>query len=53
MALHHRSVYVCWHINLTMQRLDINHASKNQIYTLDHEFPVGNLASRPLQQKCK
>lgn len=50
MVLHHKTVYICCRINLTVQHLDM---PVNQVYTLDHEFPVGILARRPLQQKCK
>lgn len=50
MVLHHKTVYICWCINLTVQYLDV---PVNQVYTLDHKFPVGILARRPLQQKCK
>lgn len=52
MALHHRSVYVCWHSNLTVNVLTLT-MPVNQIYTLDHVFPVGILATKPLEMKYK
>lgn len=52
MELHHRNVYVCWHSNLTVSVLTLT-MPVNQIYTLDHVFPVGILVTMPLQMKCK